>query len=103
MAEGGWVVLGTLIGATGSVVSTFIADYLRNRREDRLDEARKKLLRTMLEDRRFQWRNLATLSHVVGADENITKRLLLEINARASEDGASLWGLISRNPFPNST
>jgi hypothetical protein len=28
--------------------------------------------------------------------------LLLEIGARASEDGSDLWGLISRNPLPGS-
>lgn len=102
MAEGGWVVLGTLVGAFGTLGATCLTDYLKNRREDRLNEARKKLLRAMLEDARFEWRKLTTLQHVIGADENTTKRLLLEIGARASEDGSSVWGLISRNPFSTS-
>jgi len=37
--------------------------------------------------------------HVIGADEATTKRLLLEIGARGSEDGQDLWGLLERNPF----
>ncbi len=99
MAESGWVVLGTLIGALGTGAATWLNDYLSNRRKDRLDKARKVLLQKMLDDPEFQWRNLTTLSHVVGADADTTKRLLLDIGARASEDGSEKWGLISRNPL----
>lgn len=103
MAEGGRVALGTLIGALGSFAGTWLTDWLRNRRKDRLDAARKKLLRIMLEDRRFQWRNLSTLMRVIGADEPTTLRLLLEIDARGSQNaGSEEWGLISRNPLPTS-
>jgi hypothetical protein len=69
MAEDGWVVLGTLVGACASLGTTWLTDYLRNRREIRLDNARKKLLQQMLEDQRFDgWRKLTTLTHVIGAD-----------------------------------
>jgi len=37
--------------------------------------------------------------HVIGADEETTKRLLLEIDARASEDGQALWGFKKHHPF----
>lgn len=53
----------------------------------------------MLNDKRFEWRKLETLAHVIGADENETMSLLLELGARASEDGEKLWSLISRNSF----
>ena len=36
-----------------------------------------------------------------GADEQTTKRLLIEVGARASEDGQPLWGLVERNPLPS--
>ena len=86
----------------GTLASTWLNDYLKNRRPDKLDDGRKKVLRQMLEDQRFQWREIATLAHVTGADFDTTKRLLLEIDARASENGNDVWGLISRHPFPTS-
>lgn len=95
-------VLVALIAVFGTLGGTWLNNHLNNSRDDRLDDARKKLLRRMLEDERFRWRNLSTLQHVIGADEDTTKRLLLEIEARASEDGSDVWGLISRNPFPGS-
>lgn len=55
----------------------------------------------MLEDNRFpdRWRKLDTLMHVIGANEETTKRLLLEIGARGSEDKQEHWGLIKYHPF----
>jgi hypothetical protein len=55
----------------------------------------------MLEDDRFtdHWRKLDTLSHVIGANEETTKRLLIELGARGSEDQQELWGLIKHHPF----
>jgi hypothetical protein len=55
----------------------------------------------MLEDERFpgRWWELHTLMHVIGADEETTKRLLIEIGARGSEDGKDFWGLIKHHPF----
>jgi hypothetical protein len=55
----------------------------------------------MLKEQKYLWRTLDTLMHVIGADEKTTKRLLLEIGARASENGQPLWGLITRNPLPS--
>ena len=54
----------------------------------------------MLQDETHEWRQLYTLQHVIGADEALTKRLLIQIGARASEDGKPLWALISRKPLP---
>ena len=58
------------------------------------------MLTEMLNHPKWTWRELATLQHVIGADEETTKRLLLELGARASEDGKPLWGLKQRNPLP---
>jgi hypothetical protein len=46
-------------------------------------------------------RQLETLMHVIGANEDKTKALLLEVGARALEDGKPLWGPKSRNPLPH--
>lgn len=95
------VIVGGAIGVLGPIAKSFADDYIAKRRVDPLAEARKGLLRQMLEGD-FTWRNLDTLQHVIGADADTTRRLLLEIGARASEDGQDKWGLISRNPFPKS-
>lgn len=42
---------------------------------------------------------MATLSRVIGADEETTKRLLIELGARGSEKDDGLWGLIENHPF----
>ena len=93
---------GVVIGAVIQIIGSVVKHYLEQRTKDRTDERRKQLLMTMLESERFKWRNLETLMHVIGADEETTKRLLLEIGARGSEDKQELWGLIKRNPFKES-
>lgn len=90
---------GVFIGAIMQIVGNVCIHYLQQRAKDRTDVKRKQLLLTMLEDQRYSWRKLDTLMHVIGADEETTKRLLLESGARGSEDKQELWGLIKRNPF----
>jgi hypothetical protein len=55
----------------------------------------------MLESKRFKnkWRKLETLSRVIGADEETTKRLLIEIGARGSETDKDVWGLMKYHPL----
>ncbi len=93
---------GVVIGASIQIIGNLISNYLQQRSKDRTDIKRKELLMAMLQDQRYSWRKLETLMHVIGADEETTKRLLLEVDARGSEDGQDLWGLIRRNPFKNS-
>jgi hypothetical protein len=97
-----------LIGVFGVVVGTFLTaliEYIKFRlqtsKQNKLDIARKKLLKTMLNEKQWPWRKLETLKQVIGADEDTTIRLLIELEARGSEDGQPLWGLISKNPFPD--
>ena len=54
----------------------------------------------ILNQPKYPWREFDTLGHVIGDDEITTKRVLLELDARASENGKPLWGLVSRNPLP---
>lgn len=93
---------GVAIGASIQIIGNLISDFCRQRLKDNADIKRKKLLTTMLEDQIYSWRKLSTLMHVIGSDEETTKKLLLEVGARGSEDGQDLWGLISRNPFKKS-
>src|SRR5207247_661563 len=94
-------VAGAVIGSVATTVGQVALYCFRQRATAAQNEARKSLLREMLENPKHQWRRLETLMHVIGADERTTKDLLLQIDARASEDGQPLWGLKKRNPLPN--
>lgn len=95
-------VTGAVIGSIATVAVQWLRYYLEERSQEKKAEPRKRILKQMLKNPRHSWRKLETLMHVIGADEETTKRLLLEIGARASEDGQALWGLIERNPLPQS-
>ncbi|HYG30652.1 MAG TPA: hypothetical protein VD887_10615 [Allosphingosinicella sp.] len=99
MDESLYVLIGTALGVLGSLGTTYLNAVLSKLKPDLVADARKKLLVSMLEDERFRWRRLERLSHVIGANEEVTKTLLLEVGARASEDGQNLWCLVSRHPF----
>jgi hypothetical protein len=80
-------------------VGQLIVHRLQNRKARALDGARIKLLQQMLAAR--DWRNLSTLSRVIGADADTTRRLLIELGARGSEkpreDGEEVRSLISKH------
>jgi hypothetical protein len=95
LVAAGSVVAGSIVTTVGQVVHSYMQERLDRKR----DEPRRKLLRAMLGDQRYEWRNLDTLRHVIGADAETAKRLLMEIDARASENGKDLWGLLSRHPL----
>lgn len=93
--------VGAIIGSALTIAGNLLLHWFRNRGRERLDNTRKEILKKMLDDNRFpnQWRKLSTLSRVIGADEETTKRLLIDIDARGSEKDDSLWGLIKHHPF----
>lgn len=93
--------VGVAIGAFLTVGGNILLYKIQNAPQQKLDKSRKELLRTMLNDSRFPrgWRELSTLSRVIGADGETTKRLLFEIGARGSEKEDEMWGLIERHPF----
>lgn len=90
---------GVVVGAVVSFAGQFAVHWLQERPRRRADEERKKLLTKMLNHPKYTWRDFSRLKHVVGADDETTMRLLLELGARGSEDRQDLWGLVSRNPF----
>jgi hypothetical protein len=65
-----------------------------------MDEKRKELLTKMLSNPAHPWRKLTTMANAIGANEEETKRLLLEIDARGSTTGNGNWGLIARVGLP---
>jgi len=94
-------VAGAVIGSVATIAGQIVTHCLQERTAAKRDKPRRELLVQMLQSSDHKWRNLNTLMHVIGCDEENTKRLLLEVGARASEDGQPLWGLIERNPLPS--
>jgi hypothetical protein len=63
----------------------------------RRDAKRKRILRDMLADPRYEWRGIATLARAAGTSEDKARELLVSIGARASTgSGQEVWALISR-------
>lgn len=67
------------------------------------DKPKRALLLEILRSPKHPWRKLKTLMSVIGSDAETTKKLLLQVCARASEDDQPLWSLIEHNPLPNDT
>ena len=99
MDSNAWLVAGVLIGAFATPVGRLVESSIVNRSAMRAEKTRKRLLLGMLRSDKHSWRSLATLSSVIGSSEEATKELLLQIGARASENGRSLWALIERHPL----
>jgi hypothetical protein len=93
-------VMGAVVGSVATVATSVVTQCWQEHLASKRDKPRKDLLVNMLKNQQYKWRHLDMLMHVIGADEETTKRLLLEVGARASEDGKPLWGLVSRNPLP---
>lgn len=95
-------VVGTAIGVAGTLGATFLTDYLAGRKQSRIDESRKKLLKRALKEVGGQgWLQINTLAQLVGADIDTTRALLIEIEARGSmKPDRETWSLIDRNPLP---
>jgi hypothetical protein len=94
-------IAGAVVGSVATMAANVVMHCLKERAEFKKEEPARLLLTEMLSHDQFTWRDLNTLSHVIGADEEKTKRLLLQIGARASEDGQPKWALKSRAPLKN--
>lgn len=97
MAAGGWVVLGTLVGTLGSILTTWLAAYLNREKLDVWDVKAMKLLETMLNN--HQWCELKALANIIGLDESTTREYLILLGARGSRIDGKKWGLASKNPL----
>ncbi len=96
-------IIGGIVGSLLTLLGNIILHRIKERPQKELDKKRKSTLKKMLEDDRFpeKWRKIETLSAVIGATEEDTKRLLVEIKARGSEKADGKWGLIKHHPFPS--
>ena len=90
---------GVIVGALLQIFGNIIVEYYKTKSTKLINKKRKKLLLTMLNVDKYKWRKINTLMNVIGADEETTRQLLIEIGSRGSETDKDLWGLISRNPI----
>jgi hypothetical protein len=90
-------IVGVLVGVGGSVFVHWLQDGPRRN----LAEKRKQHLTTMLRNPKYpgHWRNLTTLSRVIGASPETTTALLIDIGTRGSEKDDGLWTLLEFHPL----
>ena len=92
-------IIGAIIGSILTILGNFALEWYKTKKQRELDKTRQNILKTMLEDSKFEWRNLSTLAAVIGCTEESTKHHLITIGARGSEKNDGKWGLISRHPL----
>jgi hypothetical protein len=99
--------IGGALGVVGTIISSYygprkIEEWREQRKEERINGPRKKLLKKLLEEPRFDdGRTLETLSRVTGTTNEECRRLLIEIGARGVRlrNNKEGWALISRKPL----
>ena len=106
MAGGEWAVVAAVaIGSSGTLGGIWLTHHLNGLKQARIDKARKDLLKkTLARAGKTGWMSIETLAHIVGADFDTTRALLIEIDARGSMNtDKETWSLISRNPLPTNS
>jgi hypothetical protein len=94
-----------ILGVTVGAACQFIIEHFRHLRETKgqrdLDTKRKELLKIALENPPSgkEWRELTTLSRIIGANPETTTRLLIELGARGSEGDKDVWALRDKKPL----
>ena len=102
MDAGVAALLGATIGFLSGPISAWVADYLRFHRTDKANAIRRTRLHEILVQPKRTFYEIEDLANIIGADEALTKSLLVEIGARPSLARASTkWALISRVPTPD--
>jgi hypothetical protein len=93
--------VGAVVGSLLTIAGNLLVHWVQERKQKKLDSQRINLLMQMLE--RDDWRHLSTMSRVIGAPLEETRRLLIQLGARASEseraDGEEAWALLSKKPL----
>jgi hypothetical protein len=99
--DAGWAgIIGAAIGAVSTLAGNALTQWLQTKRADSLADKRRARLRGMLSGTKVTWRSLDALAASIGATEEVTTALLIEIDARASLSNPRSWALVSRAPWP---
>jgi len=91
--------IGAIIGGVLVIAAQFIQHYLQTCKNEKRDKKRKALLKQMLKNTKHEWRNMKTLSGVIGANREETARLLIDLDARSDENGKDIWAFIKNKPL----
>ena len=104
MTDFGQTILASIIGGVITLAAQYIMHRIQTGKVREVDTKRSALLGRMLNNPGpLGWRNLTTMSHVLGASEQETARLLIEMDCRASETGSGGWAYIRDKPLPGPT
>ena len=101
MDEGCAAIVGALIGVAATLAGSALTHWLQTKRQTSLAEKQRNRLRRMLNGEKYKWRSIATLAASIGASEETTAELLIEIDARTSLSNGKSWALESRAPWPS--
>lgn len=94
-------IIASIIGGGMTLAAQWALHRFQTSRVRKVDEKRSALLATMLNKPGPDgWRKLTTMSHVIGATEEETARLLIEMDCRASETGSGGWAYVKDQPLP---
>lgn len=93
--------IGVIVGGAITLLAQYLAHRWNTARESARDEARRTLLRSMLDKppSGTTWRKRSTMANVIGASQDETARLLIEIGARGSETDSDLWAYVKDKPL----
>jgi hypothetical protein len=90
MADGAWIVLAGVTGATGSIITTWLNARLnRQTAYPTFDRAANKALTALLKEGP---QRLGVFVNVVGMTPKDTKEYLVCLGARGSKTDGDLWG-----------
>ncbi len=96
-------IIGVVVGGGVTVISQLVIHHCKTETARKRDEKRKSLLTEMLNNPGPEgWRKMGTMANVIGANREETARLLIELDARASESGTDVWAFVKNKPLPKS-
>lgn len=102
MTEFWAVIIGVVLGSVLTILGQWLKHQWETREARERDRKRKSLLRQMLDNPGpTGWREMSTMSGVIGMSRDETARLLIEIDARASEAGKDVWAYLKDKPLPD--
>ena len=97
-------IIGVVVGGVITTLGHLIIHHWQTAGERQRDEKRKAMLTRMLNNPGPSgWRKMETMAGVIGATREETARLLIELDARASETGNDVWAFTKNMPLPNPT
>lgn len=95
-------IIGVLVGGLLTILGQYLLHRWQTDAARKRDVKRKAMLANMLENPGpTGWRKLETMANVIGANREVTARLLIELNARASESGRDVRAFVRKKPLPD--